>query len=476
MEFYQKAKDAGIKPIIGYEAYVAPGSRFHKEASRDEGGQLPSHAAGQEPHRVQEPVKLASSAFLEGFYFRPRIDKEILEAHNEGLICLSGCVSSEFNRALLAGSEPEHGQGDGDRRLVRQVFGDRYYIEIQNNGLEIQRMAMRAGRRRRQADGHSAGGHQRRALRGQGRRRAQDVLLVHQHRQVPHRRQPHADGDQRVLSPQPGGDVRGVPRQRGRRAAQPGDRRQRRHRARLGKRHFPVFTAAGREDVGRLSPRAVLEGLKQQYARTAPSGCADGQLSQEVMDRLDRELGVINKLGFANYFLIVWDFVRFAREQGIEATARGSGVGSLVAYALDLSHVCPLEYDLLFERFLDLNRREAPDIDIDFCQERRGEVIQYVKEKYGAANVAQIGTFGTLAARAAIRDVGRALDMPIPRVDAIVGMVPDELHITLDEALEEERRPEEGLRHRPRGPRAARPGRSASRGWPATWARTPRRW
>ncbi len=154
------------------------------------------------------------------------------------------------------------------------------------------------------------------------------------------------------------------------------------------------------------------------------------------MARLERELGVINKLGFSNYFLIVWDFVRAARERGIQATARGSGVGSLVSYGLYLSHVCPLEYDLLFERFLDESRREAPDIDIDFCQQRRGEVIQYVKDKYGMANVAQIGTFGTLAARAAIRDVGRALGLPIPRVDAIVALVPDELGITLGKALE----------------------------------------
>ncbi len=145
----------------------------------------------------------------------------------------------------------------------------------------------------------------------------------------------------------------------------------------------------------------------------------------------------INKLGFPNYFLIVWDFVRYAREQNIPATARGSGVGSLVCYALYLSHVCPLKYDLLFERFLDENRREAPDIDIDFCKDRRGEVIQYVKDKYGEANVAQIGTFGTLAARAAIRDVGRALGMPISRVDQVVAMVPDELGITLKEALEQ---------------------------------------
>ena len=155
-----------------------------------------------------------------------------------------------------------------------------------------------------------------------------------------------------------------------------------------------------------------------------------------MLRRLDRELDVINKLGFPNYFLIVWDFVREARCQGVPATARGSGVGALVCYALYLSHVCPLKHDLLFERFLDENRLEAPDIDIDFCKERRADIIRYVKEKYGEQNVAQIGTFGTMAARAAIKDVGRALGIPLARVNQITGMVPEHLGITLHKALE----------------------------------------
>ncbi len=201
--------------------------------------------------------------------------------------------------------------------------------------------------------------------------------------------------------------------------------------------------------------------------------CPGGQLAQVVMQRLDRELGVINKLGFPNYFLIVWDFVREAREQGMPATARGSGVGALVCYALYLSHVCPLKYDLLFERFLDENRLEAPDIDIDFCKERRGDIIRYVKDKYGEDNVAQIGTFGTLAARAAIKDVGRALGIPLARVNQITGMVPEELGITLRKGAGEERGSAAGLRNGRRDPRAARSGAARSKGWPATSARMP---
>ncbi|MBU4400208.1 MAG: DNA polymerase III subunit alpha, partial [Planctomycetes bacterium] len=203
----------------------------------------------------------------------------------------------------------------------------------------------------------------------------------------------------------------------------------------LGRRHFPTFTPPDGKTSENYLRELCVEGLKECCANR-PDRYADGKFSEEVTARLERELKVINKLGFSNYFLIVWDFVRFAREKGIQATARGSGVGSLVSYSLHLSHVCPLEYDLLFERFLDESRREAPDIDIDFCQQRRGEVIQYVKERYGMLNVAQIGTFGTLAARAAIRDVGRALGLSIPRVDAVVAMVPEELGITLRKAIE----------------------------------------
>ena len=202
----------------------------------------------------------------------------------------------------------------------------------------------------------------------------------------------------------------------------------------LGRRHFPTFTTPNQKTSADYLRELCLAGLARQYADD-PERMVNGEPAPVVLERLERELGVINKLGFANYFLIVWDFVRFAQERGIPASARGSGVGSLVTFALGLSHVCPLKYDLLFERFLDVSRKDAPDIDIDFCKVRRGEVIDYVKEKYGEQNVAQIGTFGTLAARAAIRDVGRALSMPISRVDSIVAMVPDQLGITLDEAI-----------------------------------------
>ncbi|MGY8734008.1 MAG: DNA polymerase III subunit alpha, partial [Pirellulales bacterium] len=202
----------------------------------------------------------------------------------------------------------------------------------------------------------------------------------------------------------------------------------------LGKRFFPSFAVPQEKSPADYLRELCMTGLRDRYADN-PEMLQGDSLTEISQARLDRELGVIDKLGFNDYFLICWDFVRFARERLIPATARGSGVGSLVCYALYLSHVCPIHYDLLFERFLDENRLEAPDIDIDFCKDHRSDVMQYVKDTYGEANVAQIGTFGTLAARAAIKDVGRVLGIPLGRVVQITGMVPEELKITISGAL-----------------------------------------
>jgi DNA polymerase-3 subunit alpha len=435
LEFYQKAKAAGIKPIIGYEAYVAPGSRFHKEAASMKEASSHLTLLAQNATGYRNLLKLATAAFLEGFYFRPRIDKQLLADHNEGLICLSGCASSELNRTLLAGSEPDIEKAVRLTEWYRSVFGDRYYIEIQDNGTEIQRAAMQGAvevARRTgiplvvTSDVHYVNPED---------ADAQDILIcVNTGKfRADAKRMRMGSKEYYLRSPQQMYEVFAGYEDALRRSQEIADRVE--LELQLGQRHFPIFVPPEGTTSEQFLRQLCLEGLRARYRNDAER-CRDGQLCQEVMDRLDRELDVINKLGFANYFLIVWDFVRFAREQGIPATARGSGVGSLVAYALYLSHVCPLKYDLLFERFLDENRREAPDIDIDFCQQRRGEVIQYVKEKYGTENVAQIGTFGTLAARAAIRDVGRALGLPLPRVNAVVSLVPEQLKITIDKALQ----------------------------------------
>ncbi|MFH1266163.1 MAG: DNA polymerase III subunit alpha, partial [Planctomycetota bacterium] len=437
LEFYRKAQEFGIKPILGYEAYVAPGSRFQKEAGSMK--EASDHLTLLAQNRVgfQNLLKLASAAFLEGFYFRPRIDKQLLAEHNEGLICLSGCASSQLSRALVGGSEADLERACQVTAWFQEVFGegDRYYVEIQNNGLEFQATilegAVEVARRMglplvATSDVHYV--HREDAD-------AQDILLcintgrfrTDTNRMRMETNEFYLRSPEEMYAAFPGQE------EAVRRTQEIADRVD--IELELGRRHFPVFSPPGEMTSEAYLRELCLKGIEERY-RDNPKRFADGQLSQEVLDRLDRELEVIDTLGFPNYFLIVWDFVRFAREKGIEATARGSGVGSLVAYALYLSHVCPLEYGLLFERFLDLNRREAPDIDIDFCQHRRGEVIQYVKDKYGTENVAQIGTFGTMAARAAIRDVGRVLTFSIPRVNEIVSKVPDQLGITLEKALE----------------------------------------
>ena len=440
LEFYKACREAEINPVLGYEAYVAPGSRFHKGGQGAKESSYHLTLLAQNRTGFRNLIKMASSAFLDGFYHKPRIDRELLADHSEGIICLSGCVSGEFSRSLLNGSgaatEDQIAQAMDITSWFHSVFGDRYFIEIQDNGLEIQRQAKEAAVEVAQRVGLPLVATSDAHYINQEDAEAQDVLLcINTGKFRTDTSRMRMEGDQFFLR-SPDQMYEAMPDQedalkRSQLIADSVD-----IDLDLGKRHFPAFSPPPAKTSEDYLHELCIDGLKERYANESDRW--DGEeLSQEVIDRLDRELGVINKLGFCDYFLIVWDFVRFAVEQNIPCTARGSGVGSLVCYALRLSHVCPLRYDLLFERFLDENRLEAPDIDIDFCKERRGEVIQYVKDKYGEANVAQIGTFGTLAARAAIRDVGRTLGMPIFRVDQVVGMVPDQLGISLDKALEQ---------------------------------------
>ncbi len=441
LQFYEACKAADINPIVGYEAYVAPNSRFDKggaHSSKDASYHLTLLA--QNKTGFQNLVRMASRAYLEGFYHKPRIDRELLADYSDGIICLSGCVSGEFSRAMLNGGNPpteeQIAKGSEIAGWFHKVFGDRYFIEIQDNGVDIQKQAMEASiivanqmglPMVATSDAHYV---------NQEDAEAQDVLLcINTGKFRTDANRMKMEGDQfflrspeQMLAAMPGHEDAIA------RSQEIADRVD--IDLDLGKRHFPTFTPPEKKPSEGYLRELCIAGLKERYADEAHRWEGD-DLSQVVYDRLNRELGVINKLGFCDYFLIVWDFVRFAIEENIPNTARGSGVGSLVCYALKMSHVCPLKYDLLFERFLDESRLEAPDIDIDFCRESRGRVIQYVKDKYGEANVAQIGTFGTLAARAAIRDVGRTLGLPIFRVDQVVAMVPDQLGITLASALEQ---------------------------------------
>jgi len=438
LEFYRKAKAASINPIIGYEAYIAPGSRF------DKGGASSSKAASyhltllaKNRTGFKNLIKLASAASLEGFYFKPRIDKEILEKYNEGIICLSGCVSSEFSRAVIKGIDTAEVEQQA-REIAgwfHNVFDDRYFIEIMNNDVEIQRLqlenAVEIANRMglpmvATSDCHYV---------NQEDAEAQDIMLcINTGRFRTDTSRMKMENDQFFLrSPDqmyekfPGLEDAVA---RSQQIADSVD-----IDLELGKYFFPSFECPDNQQPLDYLRELCLKGLRERYA-DEPDRWNGDDLSEEVHARLERELDVINKLGYPTYFLIVWDFVQYARDKGIAATARGSGVGAIVCYALYMSHVCPLRYDLLFERFLDESRTEPPDIDIDFEKERRVEVIDYVKERYGSDMVCQIGTFGTLAAKAAIKDTGRALGVPLGRVNQITEMIPDELKITIKKSLE----------------------------------------
>lgn len=426
LEFYTKAKEAGINPILGYEAYIAPGDRHSKDASRMKEASFHLTLLAKNRVGFQNLIKMASEAFRpECFYYKPRIDKELLAAHHEGLICLSGCAAGELSHLILGGRLDEAEQVVA---WYHKLFGDDYYMEIQNAGLEIQKMCADGTIELAQRMGLPLVATNDAHYLKQEDASAHDVLLcVNTKTMRSEVKRMKMEGDQFfVRSPDqmyeafPGLEEAVARSQQIANGVEID--------LNLKARHFPVFAPpAGKTDADYL--RELCEaGIKWRYGDNIPP---------EVPPRLEYELSVINRMGFASYFLIVWDFARFARENGIPALARGSACGALVAYTLGLSNVCPLKYDLLFERFLDPNRVEAPDIDIDFCRDRRGLVLDYVKQKYGEANVAQIGTFGTLGAKAVIRDVARALGVPLDRADEVAKFVPTSLHITLEEALEE---------------------------------------
>ncbi|MEL7497533.1 MAG: DNA polymerase III subunit alpha [Planctomycetota bacterium] len=436
LEFYQACRGKDINPIIGYEAYIAPGSRANK-SGRGKDSTYHLTLLCQNATGFKNLIKMASYASLDGFYFKPRIDKELLEEFHEGIICLSGCVSSEFSRAILNGgngAEETFGQAKEVAAWFHKLFGDRYFIEIMNNDVDIQRPQLEGAVRIANEMGLPLVATSDCHYVDRDDAEAQDVMLcINMGKYRTDTQRMKMEGDQFYLRP-PEEMYRHFPGlehavARSQEIADSVD-----IQLELGERYFPIFDLPRDRTPEDELRDLCLKGLLDRYDGNEEM-MPNGELSQVVMDRLERELGVINKLGFANYFLICWDFVEQARKCDIPSTARGSGVGALVCYSLYLSHVCPIKYSLLFERFLDENRLEAPDIDIDFCKERRGEIIRYVKEKYGEDSVAQIGTFGTLKARAAIKDVGRVLGIPLARVNQITSMIPDKLGISLEDSL-----------------------------------------
>ncbi len=434
LEFYDQAREAGIKPILGYEAYMAPGKRYDKsDKTRYHLTLLAMNNTG-----YKNLLKLSSQAFTEGFYFKPRIDHDLLESLNEGLICLSGCLAGEVARTLARGngSAEAYEKAKSIAQWYKDVFGDRYYMELQDHGIPEQAIALKYELQIAKELGIKTVATNDVHYVNHEDADVQDlVLCINTGKFRTDANRMRMDSDQFYLKsgqemleaiPQ---DPEAVWR-----SLEIADRCN--LDIVLNKRFFPIFTPPDGMDPNDYLRKLCIEGLKRRYANN-PKRLVNGELTEEVIARLNRELSVIKKLNFPTYFLIVWDFVREAEARGIHRTARGSGVGALVCYALNLSHVCPLEFDLLFERFLDENRKEAPDIDIDFEQAKRGEVIDYVKAHYGPEKVSQLGVFGTMAAKLAIRDCGRALGFPLSTVNEVAKLVPNAPKMTLKKAFDQ---------------------------------------
>jgi DNA polymerase-3 subunit alpha len=425
IEFYNKARAAGIKPIVGMEAYVAQGSRLDRTPGRGSSNHLVLLARNEIGYR--NLLKLTSSAFLEGFYYKPRIDKELLRQHSEGLIGLSACLKGEINELIVASKERE---AEATAREFLEIFGEgNFFLEMQDHGIPEQRLANGVVRRISQRTGIplvvSNDCHYLR----KDDAFAHDVLLCIGTQKT------FGDADRlRYAS-----DNFYLKSAEEMHQIFPDDHAALENTLAIAERcdlviptgtfHLPEFPLpAGYRDLQSYFEKVAREGLEERLAelrRRRGQGLVRHE-DEVYRQRLEYEIQVIEKMGFPGYFLVVWDFIRHARENGIPVgPGRGSAAGSVVAYALRITNIDPLQYDLLFERFLNPDRISMPDIDIDFCMRRRGEVIHYVGEKYGRDRVAQIITFGTLAAKAVIRDVGRVMGVPYAKVDRIAKMVPD---------------------------------------------------
>ncbi len=422
IKFYQEAIKQGVKPIIGCEVYVAPSSRFDKSKGKND---MPSHLTllAADNAGYKNLMNLSSLGFIEGFYYKPRVDFELIKKHSKGIIALSGCMSGVLSRPLLA---------DDDKgameiaKILQSIFKENFYIELQNHKIEeqpglnkklsslaeelgIELVATNDSHYVKESDAV-----------------AQDVLLCIQSGST-------LEEKGRLKFSTPEFYIKSLDQMKEALGEYPSAFENTLKIAdkcdveiNLDKILLPKFEPPKELSLEQYLEKLCHTGIKEKY----------DELTDEINERLEYELDVIKKTGFAAYFIIVWDFVNYAKENGIKVgPGRGSAAGSIVSYALGITSIDPLEHGLLFERFLNPERISMPDIDIDFCYERRNEVIDYVAKKYGQDKVAQIITFGTMAARAATRDAGRVFDIPYGIVDKIAKMIPETIGITIEEAL-----------------------------------------
>jgi len=412
VEFYQKAFSKGIKPIIGCEVYVAPVSRFKKKKSRGEDAAYHLTLLCKNKQGYKNLMELVSKGFTEGFYYNPRVDKELLSELGEGLIALSGCIKGEVPSLLLKGKVEKAYQV---AKEFMEIFGDDFYFEIQATGLEEQELVnVKLKELGRQLSIPLVATNDVHYIRKEDAK-AQEVLMCIQTGKTLEdtTRLRLSSSDLYFRTSEEMLEVFASDRELVYTSGEIADK----CNLVLEKQkvYLPVYNPPQGYSLTDYLRKLCEEGLKKRYS----------SVSKEIRERLDYELNIICNMGYASYFLIVWDFIRYAKKKGIlVGPGRGSVAGSLVAYLLGITEIDPLKYGLIFERFLNPERESLPDIDIDIQDERRGEVIEYVRKKYGEENVAQIITFGTMAARAAVRDVGRVLGMPYTAVDKIAKLIP----------------------------------------------------
>lgn len=426
IDFYKAAKEVGIKPVIGCEIYVSPGSRFDKEAGNNDNRYYHLVLLAENNTGYSNLMKIVSKGFIDGFYYKPRVDYEILEQYSEGIIALSACLAGEVQRYLAKGFYEE---GKKAALKYQKIFGEgNFFLELQDHGIPEQKMVNHSLIRLSKElsidlvatnDVHYINAED---------AAAHDILLcIQTGKKVEDEDRMRYEGGQFYLKSED--EMKDL---------------------------FP-YALEALENTHKIAMRCDVDiefGVTKLPHYDVPEGytsweylnhlCAKGMDKkypngdESLKKRLDYELSVIREMGYVDYFLIVWDFINYAKKNNIMVgPGRGSAAGSIVSYCLEITDIDPIKYDLLFERFLNPERVSMPDIDVDFCYERRQEVIDYVVDKYGKDRVVQIVTFGTLAARNVIRDVGRALDLPYALVDSVAKMIPNELGITIEKALKQ---------------------------------------
>lgn len=430
IEFYKAAKEYGVKPIVGCEVYVAPDSRFDRTPGTEN---KPYHMGllARDYEGYLNLLKLVTQANLEGFYYKPRIDYGLIKAHSKGLIGLSGCLAGELSKAIL--DEDEKRQLDIIDRY-QSVFGkENYFLEMQDHPMIDDQKILNEGiLRLAKKTGAPIVATQDAHYINRDDSLAQDILLcVQTQTTLADVNRMKFNGDFSFRSPQEMAQVFSHSPEAIKNTLEIAERCN--LEIPFGKNLIPTFKTPNSIPAKIYLRQLCEEGLVKRFGANP---------DEKAVKQLDYELGIVDKMGFNDYFLIVWDFVKFAKDAGITVgPGRGSAAGSLITYCLDITELDPLKHGLIFERFLNPERVSMPDIDIDFADNRRNEVLDYVREKYGRNNVAQIITFGTMAAKAAVRDVGRGMGYPYAEVDRVAKLVPPPVqgkHVPLKESIEKD--------------------------------------